>query len=403
MNLKTAFYLGLIFSTAPICYSATLHASEIPTDISQKMKPATLKVLLHENKKKIIVEAKGPYQVCNPLNNFMLFKGSFSKSAVLTHEATGLKWGDLIPGTFHIRIVPTDSDTTILVNGIQYRGCVEVYDDQGSITVVNEVDVESYLRSTLTTQFKHETNREVLNAVAIVARTNIYHMLNKHQEFQLYHVRANDVGYIGYGATLQNPHLESAISSTRHAVMTMDNKPFAAMWNENSAGKTADFSSIFRINTPSPEGVSIPIAESDRQKQGWSFTVSKAQLGKIAALSKISNLSLFSERKSGKVYAVRIADEDKIQNIDFFTLQKHLGEHKLKSNDFTVEIKGESVTFKGYGQGHGTGLCLYSAALLAKHGQDARKILATFFPETKIQKIRSLETSIESGSLEAIR
>lgn len=398
MNRTTAFYLGLLLSASPMYYIPSTYSQEIPKDISQKMKPATVKILLHENQKQVILEAKGKYQVCNPLNNYVLFNGSFSKRAPLIHEQAGIKWGELIPGTFQIRIIPLDSDTTIFVNGMQYRGCVEVYDDNGMITVVNEVDVESYLRSTLTPQFKHEMNQEVLNAIAIVARTNTYHMLSKQQQFQLYHVNAQEVGYVGHGATLQNTMLEAAISSTRHAIMTLNNKPFAATWHQNSAGKTADFASVFRINTPSPEGVSIPITESDRQKLGWSFTASKEQIAHIAGLMKVSNLSLFSEPKSGKVYAVRVSNGDKTHNIDFFTLQKALGDHRLKSNDFTLDIKGNGIIFTGYGQGHGTGLCLYSAALMAKHGQDAAKMLGTFFPHTKLQKVRSLETSTTTTS-----
>jgi stage II sporulation protein D len=110
-------------------------------------------------------------------------------------------------------------------------------------------------------------------------------------------------------------------------------------------------------------------------------------------MAHLTKISLFSEKKSGKVYALKIANEDSSSDVDFFTLQQVIGENKLKSNDFTIDVKGENVTFKGYGQGHGTGLCLYSATLMAHQGADAAKILATFFPQTNIEKLRSLSLS----------
>lgn len=392
MKIKTLLCAGLLIALSPALYMPSSFAYELPTDVSLKMKPATVRVLLTENAPSLVLEAKGKYQICNPLNNFVISNGSFSKKDRVVHENAGIKWGELIPGTFHIRLVPVDSETTILVNGIQYRGCVEIYDRAGRFTVVNDVDVESYLRSTLAPEFTTEVDQEVLNALAVVARTNVYNMVSKKPANQLWHVKANDVDYKGHGATLQNVDLENAISSTRHAILTFQNAPFAATWTENSAGKTADYASIFRKNVPSPSGVEIPLAESDRQKLGWSFTVSRDQLAHIAQLNKISKIALFSEKNSGKVYAVKLSDGDSTQDVDFFTLQKALGEQKLKSNDFTLEVKDDAVTFKGYGQGHGTGLCLYSAGLMAKQGQDAARILATFFPGTKLEKLRTVST-----------
>jgi stage II sporulation protein D len=398
MNLKTFFYAGAIIAASPAFYIPAAFTAEIHTDVSQKMKPATVKVLLVENAPSIVLEAKGKYQISNPANNFVIGNGSFSKRARVSHENSGMKWGELLPGMFQMRIIPMNADTTILVNGIQYRGCVEIYDNAGKFSVINEVDVESYLRSTLASTFTKEMDEEVLNALVIVARTNLYHMLSKKPTHPLYQVKAKDSDYRGHGITLQNVALEGAISETRHAILTYNDAPFPATWTENSAGKTADYASIYRKNTPSPSGVEIPLAESDRQKLGWSFTVTRNQLAHIASVRKASQISLFSEKNSGKVYAMKVSDGDNAEDVDFFTLQAALGETKLKSNDFTLDVKGDTVTFKGYGVGSGTGLCLYSANLMAKQGQDANKILATFFPDTKLEKLRNAPPTKASQS-----
>ena len=83
----------------------------------------------------------------------------------------------MFPGIFQIRLVPADAQSTILVDGIEYRGCVEVYDFKGKLYVVNEVDIERYLKSIMTSQFINEIDEEVMDAVAITARTNAYFLV----------------------------------------------------------------------------------------------------------------------------------------------------------------------------------------------------------------------------------
>lgn len=396
-SVKTLFIATALIAISPML-TQEISAYELPLDTSQKMKPATVKVQLVEKAEKVIVEAKGKFHVYNPTTDLLISSGSYSKRSALRHSDKGIVWEDLFPGTYQLRIVPADSQSFVLINGIQYKGCVEIYDNSGSFEVINEVDVENYLRSTLTARFKEEMLPEALNALAIVARTNAYYLIHKKPANSLWHVKASDADYTGYGTTLQNVALEHAISQTRHAILTFNDLPFAATWTENSAGKTADYASIYRKNTPSPAGVDVPLAEADRQKFGWSFTTTREQLAKIASLHKVAKISLFSEKHSGKVYAVKLSDGQETKDVDFFQFQKALGTNKLKSNDFTLEVKGDLVTFKGYGEGPGVGLCLHTTQVMAQKGMDADKILSSFFPGTKIEKLRSLADSPNSGA-----
>src|ERR1043165_6306759 len=77
---------------------------EIPTDFSQIGKPATIKVLIDKHRDKILLEAKGRHYIYNPLNEILLSEESSSTKNWLTTAHNGLKWGELIPGIFQIRI-----------------------------------------------------------------------------------------------------------------------------------------------------------------------------------------------------------------------------------------------------------------------------------------------------------
>jgi stage II sporulation protein D len=374
--------------TALSVLSIPLRAHELPSDVSQKAKPATIKILLENGVDSALLEVKGRYQICNLDNDLQIASGVLSKRSKLIPHEEGIKWKETFPGIFQMRIVPLDSKTSILVNGIQYRGCVEVYQIQGKLHIVNEIDVENYLKSTLTTQFPQVVDKDVMDAIAIVARTNAYHFILRNAHV-FWHADAIDVGYQGYGITLQNLHVDRAVETTRYQVLTYKNTPFAATWTQDSAGITASFPKIFRKDVVAPEGVQLPVIAKERDKHSWSFTLRKEELAKIIKAPAITGIDLFQDSHSGKVYAVRIKEGSHSQDIDFFSLQKALGKHKLRSNDFSIALKADTITFTGFGVGHGVGLCLHSATQMARQGEKTQKILTTFFPDTQLENRRT--------------
>ena len=196
MNWKNTFIAYSLCLSAIAPSLAMSGPLEIPTDISQKAKPATIKILLSRQKEDLLLEVKGRYIVYDPLTGFQIGNGISSKRAKVFAKEEGIQWKETFPGIGQIRIVPGDSQSTILVDGIEYKGCVEIYDVNGKLNVVNEVDIERYLKSVMTTQFSQELDEEVMDAIAIVARTNAYHLVNQ-KPGVYYHVEAQDVGYLG--------------------------------------------------------------------------------------------------------------------------------------------------------------------------------------------------------------
>jgi stage II sporulation protein D len=387
MNLMHLCLSALLLSTS----LSFVEGKELPTDFSQKNKPATIKVLISKQKGEVFLEAKGRYYLYHPSNHLLIDTGVLTKRAALRISDKGFVWGNDLPeGISEIRVVPGDSQSALLVDGIQYRGCLEIYQEKQELTVINEIDVESYLQAILSPLFPQEKNQELLDAIAITARTHLYYLLAKNPA-ALWNLEASEVGYQGVGLAHQNPHLDRAIDATRHMILTYREAPFAAAWNEHSAGKTAPFSAIFRKEVPSPQGVEASFALHNREKHRWQLTITKEQLSDIAAVKHINGIDLFIDKASNKVYALRIHDGLATKDIDFFTLQKALSADKLRSNDFTVEVKKDNISIIGYGEGHGVGLCLYSAKQMAQQGDKAPKILATFFPETVLKHQREVK------------
>ena len=104
----------------------------------------------------------------------------------------------------------------------------------------------------------------------------------------------------------------------------------------------------------------------------------------------MTGVDLYVTPQANKVYAVKITGETQVKDFDFTTFQRIVGTQKLRSNDFTIETKGDEIVFTGFGEGPGVGLCIYSAKAQAEKGEKAPQILEAFFPQTKLEKVKSL-------------
>jgi len=392
MKIVPTFLTSCLVAFSLLIPAASLHASslegaQLSTDISQKTKPPTIKILLGRGEKEALIEVKGRYFVYNPDNQLLITSSGTGKLDWLTCTNNGINWGGDFPSIFQMRIVPGDSQTTILVNGTQYRGCVEIYAADQTLNIINEVDVESYLKAILSARFSKPLNPEVMDALAIIARTDAYYRIGR-APHAFWHLKASEIGYQGHALTAQNLQVDRAIESTHQMILAYKDAPFAASWTENSAGKTADFSTVFRKKALVPPGVQAPLAAKDRETSAWSFQMTKRQMARILQLSSVKNLELYQDKQSDKVYGMKVSDGKETKHFDFFQLQKALGKQKLRSSEFAVEMKGDKIYFKGFGEGPGVGLCLHSAQIMAEHGDKAPKILSAFFPETKLVSSR---------------
>jgi stage II sporulation protein D len=363
--------------------------------IAEPMAPRNIQILLEKDADGALLEVKGPYYIFNPHDGSRVSSGLLGKRFMIHETENGLKWGEEFPGVHQIYIKPRSSDTTIFINGIQYSGSIAIYGVSSTINIVNDLDIESYVKANLTSQFIAPLEPEVMSALAILARTDAYYHATRASQNSFWHVDAHDINYQGAALVVSNSSIDRAVESTRHLILVHPeegrNLPFATTWTENSAGKTAPYSSIFRKDTFAPEkGVDAPHAALARLESKWTYQIGKKTLAHLLDVAQISSIELFIDSPSSKVYGARIKSPGESFDIDFLALQSRLGPTHLQSSDFTVTLKDDAVQFTGYGKGHGVGLCLYSASALAQNGENAVKILSKFFPETYLYNLNAI-------------
>lgn len=180
-----------------------------------------IKVLLEENANSAFLEVRGSYRVVRKDSGSLLSYGNSGKRFMVHALQYGLRWGEEYPDVYQISVVPTHRDTLVSVNGIQYKGAVSIYHvHNNKITIVNEVPIEDYLRSTLALQYDAPLHREALSALVIAARTKAYSQaIHGKSTSRPWEITAHEVGYYGHGVTQQKNGVEEAVDWTRFMVM----------------------------------------------------------------------------------------------------------------------------------------------------------------------------------------
>lgn len=176
-------------------------------------------VLIVNDKQGVLLEVKGRYQLIDPNTNKVLTKRYLGKKKYIQSLTSGLKWGEEFPGIFQLQIVPEDNTVTTVVDNIEYRGVLYVYDIGGSISVVNRLPIEDYLISTLPAKYHDPLPEEALSAIAITARTDAYFQ-SQNPKNRFWAVDGNSVGYKGFQSRVPGSPMEQAIRATRHMILS---------------------------------------------------------------------------------------------------------------------------------------------------------------------------------------
>lgn len=233
----------LIFSP----FAASLQGNVVITKMQKSMMPEppppppTMKVLLVNDHDGVILEVKGKYKVYDARTMQLIGKRYLGKRKFLQATQHGMVWGEEFPGIHQIAVVPEEASTTIMVDGVEYAGSIYAYDVGGTISVVNHIDVEKYLDTVLPAEYRSQLPAEVLNALAITARTNAYyHAQNNKSPY--WDVEAAKVGYRGETLSQRTDATSKALLDTQHMILNRVGKEegivstFPAHWRPMNGG-----------------------------------------------------------------------------------------------------------------------------------------------------------------------
>lgn len=186
---------------------------------SSGKRPPTVDVLVVNDRPNVMLEVKGKYHLFDPNTNRHLSKRFIGKKKVVQPLSSGLKWGEEFPGIFQLEIVPEQPHGTTIIDGIEYKGAITIYDIGGSISIVNRVGIEDYLSSTLPGEYSETLPEETLSAIAITERTDTYYQ-SQNPKNKFWAIDGEHAGYRGLNSQMPESAMAHAINTTRYMVLS---------------------------------------------------------------------------------------------------------------------------------------------------------------------------------------
>jgi stage II sporulation protein D len=308
-------------------------------------------------------------------------------------------------------IARPDGSGTVRVDGTAYRGAIALHAGGAGITVVNLLDLETYLLGVVPMEIGGGRPPEELEAVkaqAIAARTYAI----RHLE------RRDDLGFDYWGSHLDQAYggadgedevTTRAVRDTRGEVLVYDGEPIEAYYHSTCGGRTAALEEVWN-GRPREYLRSV----SDRRPDGgwycessnrfrWTAEWSAEELrtvltrayrdrGHDGSVTDVESITVLGHTPSGRVEALRIRTnlgEEVVRGDSIRWVLRPDPDRLLNSSAIAlIDRDGrDGLMVEGAGWGHGIGMCQVGALGRARDGHSYREILHTYYPETRIARL----------------
>lgn len=273
-----------------------------------------------------------------------------------------------------------------------YAGAMQVLARSGGLTLVNQVGIETYLRSVVPEEMPTDWPQEALKAQSVAARSFALHNRGRHESagFDLCTTTHCQV-YTGTGA--ENASANAALRATRGEVLLYGGQPIDALFHTDSGGMTENSEDVWGGYVPylraakDPQLKTMPWTKSIPLKTLSDKLAAKGKkVGTIrkVTLSPVQFGKETSDRTiSGRVKAMTVTGTQGTARISGNEMRSWFG---LKSTLFAAKIQKDMLVLDGYGYGHGLGISQWGAKRLAETGKSYADILHHYYTGVTLKK-----------------
>ena len=289
-------------------------------------------------------------------------------------------------------IRPSDkSDGGLALDGRRYRGTLELRHRGAGLTAVNIVPVDDYLLSVVPEEMPTDWPAEALKAQSIAARSFALKSRGRHAS-EGYDLCTTTHCQLYKGIASEKTASTAAARATRGEVLTYGGQPIEALFHTDSGGMTESSEDVWGSHVPYLRAV----RDTPLGTMPWAKTVSKADLeaklaakghniGRLRAI-ELSPLAIGRAAKdrtaSGRVRAMTAVGTKGRATLSGNAWRSLLG---LKSTLFSAKLTKDTVTFTGFGAGHGLGISQWGAERLAETGKSYADILHHYYTGVTLQ------------------
>jgi stage II sporulation protein D len=314
----------------------------------------------------------------------LIVEGITAQSSARTMTVSGASLGK---GTLRVR----SRGVFIQLDGKAYRGLLEIRrKGNGRLLVVNELDLEDYLKGVIAAEIPSGWEMEALKAQAVASRT--YALYQKRTAGRRpYHILATVDSQVYLGKRGEQPRTLRALKETAGDVLRYQGDVIPAFYHASCGGHTEDALGLWGIDAPYLKGVDCDCQEISAygvwEKRFPLSDVLRALRREGYPVNAIQGVESGMITAGGRVMNVLVRHSGGTTSVPAESLRAELGYSRVPSVFFEPELADREVVFSGRGRGHGVGLCQWGAQEMALRGYDYRAILSHYYPGTTIGRM----------------
>ncbi len=291
------------------------------------------------------------------------------------------------------------SKTPLTINNKQYQGdcTIHINDAYKAYYLINTLALEEYVYSVLVCESYTHWPLEMQKIQAIATRTFAAHCMEEATKNKKIYDIKNSTFHQRYDGTHQYSHLREAIERTKNMIITHENKIALTMFDACCGGIIpSKLSTIDFTKAPYLKRSYRCTFCKNFSLYRWDYSCSLKDLttalsnsphkSKLLACGPLQNIRISDYDSAGSVHTLECKGKKKSVTLPSHSIKNCL-QKGLKSKFFTIEQKKDIVTFKGKAFGHGLGLCQHGARAMITKKYDYKKILAFYFPGTKLSPL----------------
>jgi stage II sporulation protein D len=307
-------------------------------------------------------------------------------------------------GTLEVEYVRDQRGNPVRPAAVRYHGSLLIHAlAEGKLALVNEVDLEDYLKGVVGKEMNLAEGTEALKAQVIAARSYAVHEQRlerlrrvKGEKFDLYDDERSQV----YGGLERETDLASRlVDATRGLFLVYEGQLVRAFYSSACGGNTEPAWEVL-----GEEGGRIPPLAGRkcgycerRAIHRWETpaVIPKREivercLPKEFQGSRLRTLEVTRTLPGGHALELTATLEGTSKTVQLHAqdFKRGLSSVRLRSTLWDrIEDKGDTVAISGRGFGHGAGMCQVGAYEMAKDGRTAAEILEYYFPEAAVRKL----------------
>ena len=176
-------------------------------------------------------------------------------------------------------VIKPDEDGFVSVKRKWYRGHFKIINDNGALTVINDLPLEDYIKGVVPSEMPSGWELEAHKAQAVAARSYALANMGKRSQYG-YDLKDTPEDQAYGGATAETSQTNQAVNDTKGIVLVCQGKIVSAYYSASAGGRTLNASQVWTKDLPFIK--SVPSFDDGIKKNGHGVGMSQYGANNLA-------------------------------------------------------------------------------------------------------------------------